>query len=202
MQWDYYYATTYDVDLVLRVDNKAARRVQNRYFIKLLASRLGVRTLCGPDWEQGAFYGNTRCYHSSPSFSYEKLMVALRELVLVTSAQPGVMWHTDKEALRQKLLLHFEVNSTAAYYGNYVEKFLHLQVREVTGQPCFELVALDKEHTFPLNKATYEYLTLNESWYEDDDDYDHHRLSQASNLRFQASAKYSITLSELLFVLE
>lgn len=45
MSGDYYYATTYDVDLVLRVDNKAARRVQNRYFIKLLASRLGVDLL-------------------------------------------------------------------------------------------------------------------------------------------------------------
>ena len=112
------------------------------------------------------------------------------------------MWHTDKEALRQKLLLHFGVNSTAAYYGTYAEKFLYLQVREVAGQPCFELVALDKKHTFSLNKATYEYLTLSESWYEEGDDYEHHCLSPISIERFQSGAQYRITLSELLFVLE
>lgn len=195
------FTDTYDVDLALRV-NTAARRVENQYFVKLLTRRLGLRPLFGPGWEQGTYYPYTRHSSASSSFSYKKLVSALHELAELPLNDAGLgadaQRRNNKKNLRQELLAHFGVNPTAAYHGNFTDQELHLQVGVVVGQPCFELVALEGQ-TFILDEATYDYLTLGDSW--DEDDHHLHRLSQTSEERFQAGAQYQIMLSELLYLL-
>jgi hypothetical protein len=195
------FTDTYDVDLTLRV-NTAARRVENQYFIKLLTRRLGLRPLFGPGWEQGTYYPYTRHSTVSSSFGYNKLVAALQELVALPLAKsvaaPHIRRHADGNGLYHKILNCFGLSDTAVYFGNFTDQELHLQVEVVAGQLCFELVAPEGQ-TFSLDAVTYDYLTLVDSW--DEDDYYHQRLSQTSNERFQAGAQYQIMLSELLYVL-
>ena len=192
----------YDVHQMLRV-NTATRRVQNQYFIKLLTCRLGLRPLFGLGWEHGTYYGYTRHSTASASFSYKKLVAALQELAQLPFAEPLLNVRTqhraNQKALRQKLLAHFGLNYTIACHGNFTEQELYLKTEAVAGQLCFELVA-PGGYTFLLDEATYDYLTIGESW--DEDDYHHHHLSQTSTEKFQAGAQYEISLSELLYVLE
>ncbi|RZK38919.1 MAG: hypothetical protein EOO61_07620 [Hymenobacter sp.] len=195
------FTDTYDVDQALRV-NTAARRVENQYFIKLLTRRLGLRSLFGPGWEQGTYYPYVRHSTVSSSFGYKKLLAALNELAELPLADSVLVSDTqrraNKEDLRQELLTHFGVHPTAAYYGNFTDQELHLQVGVVSGQPSFELVTPGGQAVM-LDEATYDYLTLADSWAEHD--YHPHRLSQISTARFQAGAQYQIMLSELLYVL-
>jgi hypothetical protein len=195
------FTDTYDVDLSLRI-NTAARRVQNQYFIKLLTRRLGLRPLFGPGWEQGTYYPYTRHSTVSSSLGYQKLVAALQELAELSLSKPVAALHSQYSAdgnnWYQKLLNHFGLSDTAVYFGNFTDQELHLQVGVAVGQLCFELVALGGQ-TFILDETTYDYLTLVESW--DEDDYHHHRLSQISNERFQVGAQYQIMLSELLYLL-
>lgn len=194
------FTDTYDVDLALRV-NTAARRVENQYFIKVLSRRLGLRPLFGPGWEQGTYYPYTRHSTVSSSFGYKKLVAALQALAALPLANsaliPHTQSHTRGNTLYQKLLEYFDLYDTAVYLGNFTDQELHLQVN--VGQQRFELVA-PEGHTFALDKATYDYLTLVDSW--DEDDYQHQRLSQTSTARFEVGAQYQIMLSELLYVLK
>lgn len=196
------FTDTYDVDQALRV-NTAPSRVQNRYFIKLLTRRLGLRPLLGPGWEQGTYYLYKRYSTASSSFGYKKLAAALRELAALPLTKPALIppaqHPTSANGLYQELLDYFGLNDTAVYFGNFTDQELCLQTQVIAGQPCFELAVPDKVHTFSLDMATYEYLTLCESW--DEDDYHHNRLSQTSAHRFQAGAQYEIMLSELLYIL-
>jgi hypothetical protein len=196
------FTDTYDVDQALRV-NTAAYRAQNQYFIKLLTYRLGLRPFFCPGWEQGTHYSYTRYSSVSSPFSYKKLIAALQALAELSltelASSPHAQRHDSKKKLRQELLEHFGVNYTAASHGNFIDQELCLNTRVMDRQPYFDLVA-PKGRTFTLDKATYDYLTISESW--DEDDYHHHHLSQISTRKFQAGAYYKIALSELLYILD